>query len=170
VTDLRWAVAAAYAAGAALAYLASRTSPVRERRFWLTAGALLLMMGVAKQLQLQDDITALARTVLRAAGWYDRHEEAQKLFAAILAIALLGVSALLGSWLRGSTPSVKTAAGVLWLLVAFVLVRAASFHAMDEWVIRERLGLRLGWWIELAGIAAIGACALVSLGARKRSF
>jgi hypothetical protein len=128
------------------------------------------MMAFAKQLQLQDDLTGMVRNLLKADGWYDRHVEAQKLFAAILAIVLLGVSALLGSWFRGSTASVKTAAGALWLLVAFVLVRAASFHAMDEWVIRERLGLRVGWWIELAGIAAIGGCALVSLGARKRSF
>lgn len=169
VTELRWAVTAAYTGAALLAYLAGRPSPVRERRFWLVAAALLLLMGIAKQLQLQDDVTGAARNLLKEAGWYDRHEEAQSLLVGILAILLLAVAALLRSWIGASSRNLKTAAAALSLLVAFVVVRAASFHAMDEWVTREALGLRLGWWVELAGIAAVAASALACLGFRKRS-
>ena len=138
VTELRWAVTAAYATAALLAYLAGPPSSVRERRFWLVAAALLLLMGIAKQLQLQDDVTGAARDLLKEAGWYDRHEEAQILLVGILAILLLAVAALIRSWLGDSSRNVKTAATALSLLLAFVMVRAASFHAMDEWVTRKR--------------------------------
>jgi hypothetical protein len=169
VTELRWAVAAAYFIAATLSFLASRRSPDRECSFWLGAAVALVLMGIAKQFQLQDDIAGAARDLLKTAGWYDWHEEAQWLLGALIATALLGSLALLGSWLRGGGRTVKAAAASLSLLIAFVLVRAASLHAMDEWVVREVLGMRLGWWVELAGIAAIAASTLAFLNTRRRS-
>lgn len=170
MTELRCAVAAAYLIGAMLALLAGRTSPLRERRFWFCAAAALVLMGISKQLQLQDELTGTARELLKAAGWYDWHEDAQGLLAAMVAVVLVGAFVMLGSWLRHSDRSVKTAAAALLLLLAFVIVRAASLHALDPWVTREMLGMRLGWWVELAGIAVIAGSAVACLRARKRWF
>lgn len=169
MSELRPAVAAAYLIAALMALFARRTSQARDRRFWLAAAALLLVMASAKQLQLQDEVTGTARDLLKATGWYDWHEDAQNLIGLMIAGAVGAAFTLLGSWLRRSDRSVKIAGAALSLLVAFVAVRAASFHAMDAWVTREALGLRLGWWVELAAIAVFGGSALVSLSAGKRS-
>lgn len=169
MTGLRSAVAAAYLIGALMAFIAARTSPARDRRLWIGAAAVLMLMGVAKQAQLQDLIAGTARSLLKAAGWYDWHENAQRLIAGLVLAAFLAAFTLLGSRLRESEPSTKAAAASLLLLVTFVLIRAASFHAMDAWVVRETLGMRTGWWIELAGIAAIGGSALACLTGRKRA-
>jgi hypothetical protein len=68
---------------------------------------------------------------------------------------------LLWLWLRNSAWSVK--AGVIGLvtLLAFIFVRAASFHHIDRWVTFNIAGLRSGWWLELLGIGitAVGAAA-----------
>lgn len=169
MTGFRLALAAAYVACALLLVLAGRTSAVRERRLWSGGATLLLIIGIAKQLQLQDRLTAAARDLLKTAGWYDWHEDAQLLLVAIFAIAFAGIAGLLVSELRGTDRSMKTAATALALLIAFIVVRAASFHAIDEWMMQERLGLRLGWWVELAGIAVTAGSALASMSVRKRA-
>ena len=43
----------------------------------------------------------------------------------------------------------------LAILLAFIFVRAASFHHIDYWVTVPIAGLRSGWWLELLGIAVI---------------
>jgi len=169
VTGLRLAVVAVYAIGAFLVVLASRNAAGRERIFWLCAASALLALGIAKQLQLQDDLTGAARAALKAAGWDGQHERAQWLLALFVAIGALGLLVLLEFWLRGSASGAKAAATALTLLLGFVLVRAVSFHAVDRWVTHEALGMRLGWWVELLGVVLIGISALASLGSRKRS-
>ena len=157
MTDFRWAVAAAYVAVAVLAFVAGRKSTDRERWFWTAAAATLLLMGIGKQFQLQDDLAEAARILLKQLGWYEWHELAQGLLAGLAALAALGFATFLFRRLPSSSARVKAAGATLSLLLAFVLVRAASLHAMDAWVTREALGLRLGWWVELAALAALGA-------------
>lgn len=169
MTTLRAAIAAAYAIGAVLAFLAVRRTVSHERRFWLGAAFTLLLFAIAKELQLQDVMTCAARGALKAGGWYGRHQEAQWLLAAFLAIAVFAFGAFLISRLRPAAATVKVAAAALWLLTGFILVRAASFHAVDAWVMHEIDGMRLGWWIELGGIFTIGAAALIDLSGRKGS-
>jgi hypothetical protein len=56
-------------------------------------------------------------------------------------------------------------------VVTFVLVRASSFHRMDELISWRILGLRMNWLLELGGIALIAANAWVfRRGLRSPSF
>ena len=57
--------------------------------------------------------------------------------------------------------AVKSAAVGIVLLFTFVVMRAGSFHHLDNWVTINVAGMRSGWWLELAGIAMIGLSALV---------
>jgi len=48
------------------------------------------------------------------------------------------------------------------------VVRAGSFHHIDQWVTIDVAGLRSGWLLELAGILVIGVSA-IAFGQRKRA-
>ncbi len=88
----------------------------------------------------------------------------------LLLLGTAGVMAafLLAGWLRRSSRSARTAAVGIALLFAFVIMRAASFHHIDQWVTIDVAGLRSGWWLELAGIAVIGVSALLYRGRSNR--
>jgi hypothetical protein len=57
-----------------------------------------------------------------------------------------------------------------WLgFVAFLLIRAASLHAIDPLMYRPVLGLSFGGWVELMFLLAIAAAALASVAERNAS-
>lgn len=169
MNDHRWIVVTAYAAAAVLAFAASRNSERRERTFWSGTGIVLFLLGLAKEFRLQDDLTDAVRGALKSAGWYGWHEQAQMLVGALIVILIAAAGLLLARWLAHAASPVKAAAALLTLFAAFLLVRAASFHAVDPWVMRTAWGLRLGWWIELLFLAMTVALALTDIGQRKHS-
>lgn len=99
--------------------------------FWLSLTALLVFLGLNKQLDLQSDLTDWLRTSAKAHGWYDQRRGVQLLFITVmgLAIPILLISLrlfLYHSWQRYKI----TWVGIVLLLI-FVMVRAASFHHVD---------------------------------------
>ena len=157
---LAWIIVAAYFVGAILAYWASRKAVRRERRFWIATAVLLVLLGLNKELDLQTLVTTEGRDLAKSFGWYEQRRLVQGAFLLVLAIAaVIGVGALL-KWLRRSPPAMKSAAVGIALLLTFILMRAAAFHHIDEWVTIDIAGLRSGWWIELAGIAVIAISAV----------
>jgi TRAP-type uncharacterized transport system fused permease subunit len=160
-TPVAWIIVAAYFVGAIVCFLAGRFSVQRrDRMFWLGTGLFLVLLGLNKQLDLQSLLTEAGRSLAQREGVYDARRLIQGIFILALAAgAILGVATLSG-WLRRSAASVKVAAFGIVLLVAFILMRAASFHHMDGWVTHRVAGMRSGWWLELAGIAVIGLSAM----------
>jgi len=155
-----WIVVGAYFAAALVSILASRSGRKRDRRFWVGTAILLVLLGLSKQLQLQSLLTGTARYLAHYEGWYDHRRLVQGLFILALAVGgFLAISATL-QWLRRSPFPIRATATGLSLLLLFVVIRAASLHVVDRWVTRNVAGLRAGWWLELAGISAIGLSAL----------
>ena len=165
---LAWVITAAYFAAAVLTIVAARSSSDgRERIFWWTCTALLVLLGFNKQLDLQGYITSAGRALAKQEGWFPERRLVQAAFILALCILAAGMLASLVIWLRRSAGTVKIAALGIVLLFAFVLMRAASFHHMDVWVTRDLAGMRSGWWLELAGIIVIALSATGHLrGAR----
>ena len=64
-TGLAWFVVASYLAGAAVAFLAGRSTDGRDARFWYAAAILLALLGVNKELDSQSLMTESARAVSR---------------------------------------------------------------------------------------------------------
>ena len=157
---LAWIVVAGYAAGALLAFVAARQASARERTFWTGAAIALILLGINKQLDLQTDLTTLARGAALSEGWYGERRDAQGAFILLIALAAGGCGLLLFVWLREAPATVKAAAAGLITLLAFILIRAASFHHLDYWVTVSVAGLRSGWWLELLGIAIVGLAAV----------
>jgi len=160
--SLAWIIVAAYGCGALLALTAGRSvTAKRERTFWHIAAAVLLLLGLNKQLDIQMLLTDAARSFARDGGWYEQRRIVQGVFLLAMALGTAGAAVLLTLWLHGLARMAKVAATGLMLLMGFVLLRAAAFHHIDAWVTVNVAGLRSGWWLELAGIALIGASAAV---------
>ncbi|PIP97087.1 MAG: isopropylmalate isomerase [Rhodobacterales bacterium CG18_big_fil_WC_8_21_14_2_50_71_9] len=171
-----WTTVALYFGTAALAAKVvgrSRVFPAetrrRERLFWMALCALLLGMGVNKQLDLQSLLTAIGRCVAQLDGWYAERRATQARFiAALLAAALAGAVAsvlLLRGALRRQAPALFGA----MLLVAFVVVRAVGFHHVDAFISTRVSGWRMNWILEIGGIALVALGALWALSATRGS-
>jgi hypothetical protein len=160
-TTFAWVIVVCYFAGAGASVGAWTRAESRERRFWLATAILLVLLGLNKELDLQNALTQSARAVVRYLGLYEQRRLMQGGFLLVLGTAGLVVVVFLAGWLRKSSRPSKAAATGIVLLFAFVVTRAASFHHIDRWVTINVAGLRSGWWLELVGIAVIGVSALV---------
>ena len=157
---LRPAVVAAYALVALLALRAGHRGIGRERTVWLIIGGTVLLLGAAKWLRMQEEITEVGRNLVRSGGWYAEHREVQSVAALLIAGISVVAAFLLWRWLRGVPSNLAIACATLGLLLAFITVRAASIHDIDHWVTASCAGMRKGWWVELAALLVIAATAL----------
>jgi hypothetical protein len=164
---LAWLVVAGYLIAAFLAFRAAPAIAGRERGFWVATGIVMVVLGINKQLDLQSDLTDIGRAAAHSEGWYGWRRDVQGLFLLLMALATATIVALLWRWLRDSSPSAKVAAMGLVILLAFIFVRAASFHHIDYWVTIRIAGLRSGWWLELLGIAVISWAAATQRSRRE---
>ncbi len=132
--------------------------------YWLFTAA-LLALGINKQLDLQTALTEMGRIVAHAQGWYEHRQVVQAEFIGLVGIVgLVSVIALV--WIARRMPKatrLAVAGGVA--LVAFVAIRAASFHHFDRFIGRIFFGLRANWILEIGSIAII----LVAAHLRSRS-
>lgn len=156
-----WLVMAAYLCAAWLAGRAARraTTDGRERWFWLLLTAALVFLGVNKLLDLQALLTAVARELARAAGWYEDRRAIQYGFV----LALAGVAAVGGVaaiWLtRRMAATIRVALAGLVLVGLAVLLRAATFNHLSDVLGRGPAAVDIGAFRELPGIALIAIAA-----------
>lgn len=160
-TFVGWLTVVAYFVTAWRCLLAARriTGPMaalrearRERSFWMVLSILFLFLGINKQLDLQSLLTEVGRLLAKDEGWYESRGRVQLVF--ILAVGALGVAAAAAGIyaVRRATLGARIAAGGTALLMAFVVIRAASFHHVDSFIDSHWLGLRANWLVELGGI------------------
>jgi len=158
-----WLTVALYFAAAALVGLLLRRWPgsnaVHEIWFWRLLLVALVLLGINKQLDLQSAFTELARLMAFQQGWYAERRQAQLAFIAGSAIMGLTLLAATAHLIWGAPRATWWALGGSAALVLFVLVRAASFHHVDEWLGRSLAGLRVNWLLEAGGLLLIGASA-----------
>ena len=86
-----------------------------------------------------------------------------------MVVAGLGAVALAGfAWMarRASRDKLLAIMGLIFLL-AFILVRASSFHRIDRFLGLRLGGLKWNWILELGGILCVGLAALWSRRAAR---
>lgn len=159
-----WLTVAAYLVGMAAAALAAHSKAASaawlERAFWWVVVASLAFLAVNEVLDLQILLTVIGKQAAIEGGWYDQRRVVQFWFIVALATAALvaGTAAL---WLAQRThPTIRLALFGLAFIVAFILIRAASFHHMDEWLGRDLSFIDYGTAQEMLGIALIAIAAL----------
>ena len=158
-TIMGWLTIVLYALGAWLCYrLATKHSSrlrQREGRLWWILALGLLALGINKQLDLQTALTEIGRNVAVQQGWWEGRQEVQIEFIYGVA-AVAGFTAIALAFLARKAPlaTIFALTGSMCLL-AFVVVRAASFHHFDRFIGSEYLGLRMNWILEMGGICII---------------
>lgn len=157
-----WATVAAYGACAVLAFWAARVRPADDRRcfwFWVTVGLLMAVLAVNKQLDLQTLFTDIGRQVARHQGWIEQRRTVQFWF--IVFFGILAVLAFLATvfFMRNLFRRFMLAFIGLFLLLSFIVIRAASFHHFDEILHSRFLNLKVNWILELTGIFIVLAAA-----------
>ena len=122
--------------------------------FWFWMFVAITLLGINKQLDLQTFFTEVMRDLARSQGWYDERRKFQFEFIvgiAVVSLLAVGVTALI---LRRVWRHARIAVlGMGWLL-AFVVIRAASFHHVD--VLLNSDGKLWNFLFETSGVALIG--------------
>jgi hypothetical protein len=170
-----WIITLADLAAATLCLRAATAARDDEARFWTLAGILLLLLGLNKQLDLQTLLTELARQWAREGGWYQDRRAYQAIFVLMITLAGIAVVWKLRARFATSGRAVKGGLIGLTLTLLFVLVRAGSFHHLDEILHLEFMGARTHRLLEALGIIVLAASAFFyrakhgSMGADGRS-
>jgi hypothetical protein len=159
-----WLTVVLYVAAATACFWVARdirrregTAPLTRREFWLWCACTILLglLGVNKQLDLQTALTELGRILARNQGWYARRAHVQKEFIAGLCVLAVVAASALFMLLRRLGRHVKTAALGLCFIGLFVLIRASSFHKVDNFLGSRLVHLRMNWILEMGGISIV---------------
>jgi len=109
---------------------------------------------------LQVVLTALAKAHAQANGWYEGRRQVQYVFVIALAAAAVVATGLLIWWTRRMPNPIRWAMLGFTSIGAFIVVRAASFHHIDDLLGSGWQAFNFGSIQEMAGIIIIGASAL----------
>jgi hypothetical protein len=127
--------------------------------FWSILAMSMLLLGINKQLDLQTWFTLEGKKLALSEGWYNHRRPVQLAFIVFILVA--GMAGFATMWRL-----VHRHGSELWLpllglffVICFVIVRAASFHHIDQFLKYDVGGMRMNWLLELGGICivAIGA-------------
>ena len=135
-----------------------------EKRLWQWFVFALVFLTINKQLDLQSALTEVGRLVARVQDWYEHRRDFQMVFISV--IGLFGLMVLAAFLLMARQAPCATWIALFGgvFLVAFVVIRATSFHHVDYLLFRRSLArMRLNWVME------IGALLLIAGGAWKRT-
>jgi hypothetical protein len=114
------------------------------------------MLGINKQLDLQSFFTEFGKYFAFKYGWYENRHAYQKIFIltiGLIATLSLGVPTKL--YFKVIRKHIMAIVG-LCLLIAFILIRASSFHNVDILINSDIVGIKFNWLLELLGIDLIG--------------
>lgn len=159
-TVMGWLTVAAYFGVALLCFrraLAFRPRPGQAGRliFWSGLGALLILLGINKQLDLQTLLTLTARQMAIEQGWYENRRVVQLFFVGFVTLASAAGFFVMWNLVRGHGDELRIPLAGFVLLLFFVIARAASFHDVDELINLRIGGVRMNWIFELGAIAVI---------------
>lgn len=134
-----------------------------EKLLWWMFVAGLVLLGVNKQLDLQSAFTEMGRMIAAYQGWYESRREVQVWFIKAVGFLAVVMGLLMAFLVRRTTLATRISVVGCVLLLAFVFIRAASFHHFDLLINHRVGGVRLNWVFEIGGLMIIG------LGARLRT-
>lgn len=161
-----WFTVGAYFAGAILAFWAARHHPENDRRsvfFWGCVGLFMVLLAINKQLDLQTLFTEIGRQVARHQGWMEQRRSVQFWF--IVCFGMLASAGFLAFvfFMRSGFRRFMLAFIGLFFLLSFIIIRAASFHHVDQLLDVRILHLRMNWVLELGGIFIVLAAAAADI-------
>jgi hypothetical protein len=161
-SPIGWITVAAYAVAA---LMAARNAAAARRTavptsFWIALTAVMVALGINKQLDLQSWFGEVGRDMARAEGWYEQRRVVQGAFMVALAVGAVGVVAGARRYWAALWHEYRWVFIGITLLLMFIVIRAASFHHIDELIGIDVGATSLGRAFEIVGVLAIAvACA-----------
>jgi hypothetical protein len=127
----------------------------REHRVWQTIAILFVALCISKQLGLETALTEAGRNLALSEGWYKQRQVVQ--LALIVLVTLSGIIAgiILLTWARIGPLSTLLALMGATFVVAYLMLRAISFHPVDQFISGQVLGLRWNWILQTGGIGVV---------------
>jgi hypothetical protein len=136
---------------------------------WCSLAALLLFLCINKQLDLQSLFTQIVRDHSLAHGWHSVRRYYQIRFMAGLAlISVIAALLLMISAIRAQSLWTRIACLGTILLLAWLLLRASSFHEIDKRLALKFWTMNFNWIAELVPIAMISLAAWQTRRRRTR--
>lgn len=132
---------------------------LRQPRFWAWLALALTGLAINKELDLHNAITWFGRTLARQEGWYRYRRVVQLVFIAVVLVAAAAFVFWSFRRVRHWPRYYRLPLAGIQILVAFIVVRAASFHHVDFFLRRHFGGIKLHALAEFTGIAVIGVAA-----------
>lgn len=130
-------------------------APNAERSTWALFGIAFVALGLNKQLDLQAALTDIGRIVVTRVGLMAHKGTLQVAFITLVVSICCATIFALSRTLRCAHPAARVASLGATLVVAFVAIRAASFHHIDEFIGSTVLMVRWNWILEIGGIALV---------------
>jgi hypothetical protein len=137
----------------------------RERVAWRWMAALLLGLGINRQLNLDGLFTEAGRGLALHQGWYYHRALVQLVFIAEVALAFMVVAITLLIWARYAPKSTRLALLGTTLVLTFLSIRTISYHYVDKFLGQKFLGFRWNVVLEVAGIGLVLLACLWRQGA-----
>jgi hypothetical protein len=163
-TAMGWVTVAAYAATMWLCYRCKcKATDTLTMRFWFFMALTMGLLAINKQLDLQTWVTQTGRDLAFEYGWYERRRVVQVVFIVWLALVGLVLHARLVVWVRALDRHARLASMGLVLLGVFVVVRAVSFHHVDELLGFKIESVNMNVLLELSGIGVVARAAMSRL-------
>lgn len=156
-TVMGWLTVFAYFFTAFLCWRAATKGLVsrKVRWFWTGLAAVLIFLGFNKQLDLQTALTFLGKNFAKSTGWYENRRVAQGIFVTLIGLGGTAFTVWLCWYFRSEWKRLRLALGGVGFLLCFIVIRAASFHHVDQILNFAPGGVRMNWVLELGAIAMI---------------
>lgn len=159
-TPLGWVATLAYGFSAILCWGASRRGITHAQTiFWILVAAIMLLLGINKQLDFQSLLVVEGRKMALEQGWFEARREIQAMFVLVAGTAGLMLCLLLGRRSRLGGRATKICLSGLSLIAVFVFLRAALFNHFPLPHLLFRLAQSGAEFLELAGLAVIASAA-----------
>lgn len=152
-----WMIVGMYLVASVSCWRLARKIPTtsHERHEWRSIAVLFSVLGIIRLLDLPTAATEDIRHVAFSEGWYAQRQVVQLPF--IVLIALSCVTVAIVSLIRARTESLPTSFALMGatFVMAFVMIRAASFHPVDQFIGKRLLGLSWNAILETGGIGLV---------------
>lgn len=150
-----WITVALYFAAFLTSWRAAQSTDGREQKLWLLISLMFIFLGINKQLNLPSALTEACRMLAIQQGWYAERGIVQLWF--IAGVALVGLCVAVSLLRLASEAPASTWFALIGtvIVLAFVLIRAASLHDIDRFIDTRILGLKWNWVLEIGGTSIV---------------
>jgi hypothetical protein len=131
-------------------------TPSPELHLWRAIAALFFAVCISNQLGLDTALTEAGRKLASSEGWYDQRQRVQLGFIVLVATLCIIAEIILLIWCsRNASLCASFAVVGTTFVIAYLMIRAASFDPVDQLIDERIFGLHLNWILQMSGVGVV---------------